>query len=255
MGAESSVAIAVLLPDVLGTYSDAGNAVVLAQRLRWRGVEARVLEVTAGQSPPQGCELYVIGGGEDVSQQAAAEWLRRHPGLAVTLAEGAVTLAVCAGLQLLGHASTDDTGLSRPGLGLLDLTTRPGAARTVGEAVSTSTIPGVGMLTGFHNHRGVSVLGPHARPLAHVERGPGNRPEGHDEGAITRMGTRTDPVTAPAPGIVATYLHGPVLARNPALADHLLTRALGRPLPDLDPERCPDLPALRRTYLGRAPIA
>jgi CobQ-like glutamine amidotransferase family enzyme len=109
--------------------------------------------------------------------------------------------------------------------------------------VSTCTLPGVGALTGFHNHRGVSTLGPHAQPLAHLDRGPGNHPATADEGAVS---------DASGPGVVASYLHGPVLARNPALADHLLTRALGAPLPELDPERLPDLPALRRTYLDRA---
>lgn len=242
MGTESAVGIAVLLPDLLGTYSDAGNATVLAQRLRWRGIDARVVEVTAADAPPLGCELYLLGGGEDTAQDAAAVWLRDRPALITTLGERAVTLAVCAGLQLLGHGTTGLDGRVRPGLGLLDLTTRPGAHRTVGESVSTCTLPGVGALTGFHNHRGVSTLGPDAQPLARLDRGAGNHPDTADEGAVS---------DASGPGVVASYLHGPVLARNPALADHLLTRALGVPLPELDPERLPDLPALRRTYLDR----
>ncbi len=248
MGADSRVEIAILLPDVLGTYSDAGNATVLAQRLAWRGIDARVIAVTASDAPPTSCELYLLGGGEDTAQHTAAEWLHRHPDLATTLAERAVTLAVCAGLQLLGHATTDLAGRSRPGLGLLDLTTRPGASRQVGESVSTSALPGVGALTGFHNHRGVSLLGSHARPLARTEHGPSNHPDTTVEGALTPTVDLAG--RGPSPGIVATYLHGPVLARNPALADHLLTRALGGPLPDLDPARLADLPALRRAYLG-----
>jgi CobQ-like glutamine amidotransferase family enzyme len=246
---ESSVAIAVLLPDVLGTYSDAGNAVVLAQRLRWRGVEADVVEVTADTDPPIGCDLYVIGGGEDAAQYVAAEWLARHRRLQVALAERAVSLAVCAGLQIFGHVMTDAAGEEHTGLGLLDLSTRPGAARTVGESVSSSTLPGVGRVTGFHNHCGVSTLGPGALPFAHTDHGPANHPDTRVEGAVTP--TMAEPGTTPVAGIVATYLHGPVLARNPALADHLLTRALGGPLPLLDPDRLPDMLTLRAAYLSR----
>ncbi len=248
MSARSTVTVAVLLPDVLGTYSDAGNAVVLAQRLRWRGVEAEVIDVTADSSPPVDCELYVVGGGEDTAQYFAAAWLSRHRRLCVTLAERAVSLAVCAGLQIFGNVVTDRAGDEHAGLGLLDLSTRPGAKRTVGESVSTSTLPGVGRVTGFHNHGGVSTLGPGAQPFAYTERGPANRPDTRIEGAVTPQ--TSQPGGGPAPGVVATYLHGPVLARNPALADHLLARALGGPLPPLDPEYLPDMPALRATYVS-----
>ncbi len=248
MPTESSVTIAVLLPDVLGTYSDAGNAVVLAQRSRWRGIAAEIVDVTADTEPPLGCDLYVIGGGEDVAQYTAARWLAGHPRLRGALAERAVSLAVCAGLQIFGHVMTDRAGEEHAGLGLLDLSTRPGARRSVGESVGTSTLPGVGQVTGFHNHRGVSRLGSGALPFALTDRGPANHPGTRIEGAVTPW--RITQATSPVPGIVATYLHGPVLARNPALADHLLARALGRPLPPLDPDRVPDMPALRAAYLS-----
>ena len=249
MRTESAVTVAVLLPDVLGTYSDAGNAVVLAQRLRWRGIAADILQVTADTTPPVGCELYVIGGGEDTAQYVAAEWLAGHRGLRTALAQRAVTLAVCAGLQIFGHVMTDPAEQEHAGLGLLDLSTRPGPRRTVGESIATSTLPGVGEVTGFHNHAGVSTLGPGALPFADTTRGPSNHPDTSIEGAVTP--TIVEPGGGPVPGIVATYLHGPVLARNPALADHLLRRALGDPLPPLDGDRLPDMPALRATYLNR----
>jgi CobQ-like glutamine amidotransferase family enzyme len=246
MSADSTIGIAVLLPDLLGTYSDVGNATVLAQRLRWRGLAARIIEVPSVGTPPTTCDLYVLGGGEDTAQIAAARWLSSHRALVGTLSDRAVTLAVCAGLQLLGHATTGTDGLVRPGLGLLDLTTRPGVRRAVGESVAVSTLAGVGVLTGFHNHRGTSVLGSSANPLGHVASGPANHPATDGEGALSGFGGRADR----GPGVVATYLHGPVLARNPALADHLLARVVGHPLADLDPDRLTDLPALRRSYLG-----
>src|SRR5436853_6091780 len=100
----SRVSIAVAYPDLLGTYGDGGNAVVLAQRLRWRGISAEVIEVHAGESVPASCDIYVIGGGEDAPQALAAEQLRRERPLDVAVERGAVVFAVCAGLQIIGQS-------------------------------------------------------------------------------------------------------------------------------------------------------
>ncbi|MGB6165505.1 MAG: glutamine amidotransferase [Pseudonocardiaceae bacterium] len=233
MSAESTVTIGLLLPDVLGTYSDAGNATILAQRLRWRGIPAEIRTITACDVPTTSCAIYVLGGGEDTAQQFAADWLRRHDQLRRALETSAVTLAVCAGLQILGRTMTDASGQHYPGLGLLDITTAPGARRAVGEVIATCAVPGVGSLTGFENHRGVTTLGPGATPLGRVITGTGNGTTG--EGVLTDR-------------IIGTYLHGPVLARNPALADHILHQVTGQVLP---PHDLPDQSALRHTYLGR----
>lgn len=247
MSGDSVVTIAVLLPDVLGTYSDAGNAEVLAQRLRWRGLDAEVVDVTASGQVPT-AEVYLLGGGEDTAQFFAARWLRERRDLLQTMEERAVTLAVCAGMQLLGHHMVDRHGEQHPGAALLDLSTRAASPRAVGETVATSRLPGVGPLTGFANHGGATELGPGTEPLADIVSGPPNAPEQAVDGALGPASRGTAPATGP--GIVATYLHGPVLARNPALADHLLERVVGSELPALDPDRVPDLPALRAAYLG-----
>jgi lipid II isoglutaminyl synthase (glutamine-hydrolysing) len=232
---ESTVSIGLLLPDVLGTYSDVGNATILAQRLRWRGIPAEIRTITAHDVPPTSCALYLLGGGEDTAQLFAADWLRR------ALETSAVTLAVCAGLQILGQSMTDTRGKHYPGLELLDITTAPGRQRSVGEVVATCAVPGVGALTGFENHRGLTTLGPGTTALGRVITGTGNgTPE-----ATTRH--RTEGVLTER--IIGTYLHGPVLARNPALADHILHKVTGSPLVPLD---LPDQAALRRTYLGHA---
>lgn len=242
--------IAVLLPEVLGTYSDAGNAVVLAHRARRRGIPAEILHVPADTRPPAGCDIYLLGGGEDTAQGFAAAWLARHHALLHAMEHTAQTLAVCAGLQILGHTMLDRHGRERPGLGLLDLATAPGRRRAVGEIITRCELPGVGLLTGFENHAGTSIGGPGHHPLGRVRTGTGNgdrAPRGaRPEGAVTDR-------------ILATYLHGPVLARNPALADHLLHRATGLPpddpgLPPADPELTglpdpADLAELRRSYL------
>jgi hypothetical protein len=235
MSGESTVRIGVLLPDVLGTYSDRGNATVLAQRLRWRGADADVITVTVDSNPPADCDVYVIGGGEDVAQSFAAEWLRRHRQLGTRL-QTAQVFAVCAGLQVLGHWVEGVDGRRRPGLGILDITTTPGRRRAVGEVVAGCALPGVGTLTGFENHRGVTRLGADTEPLATVVRGVGNGGGDGSEGALTST-------------VIGTYLHGPVLARNPALADHILHVVTGRALPPLE---LPDQDEVRHVHLTGA---
>lgn len=239
MGAASTVTIGLLLPDVLGTYSDSGNATVLAKRLRWRGIAAEVLRCTAVQAPPTGCDIYLLGGGEDTAQLFAASWLRSHRALCRALRNSGVTLAVCAGLQVLGHTMTDSAGRETPGLGVLDIATRPRRRRAIGNIVTDCQLPGVGQLCGFENHQGATTLGPEARPLGTVVSGVGN---GDGTLAHSRLeGAMNDRV-------IGTYLHGPVLARNPQLADHILARATGAPLPPLE---LPDQATLRSTYLCR----
>jgi lipid II isoglutaminyl synthase (glutamine-hydrolysing) len=233
----AELVIGVLLPDVLGTYSDAGNALILAQRARWRGVRTRVLDITATTAPPASCDIYLLRGGEDGAQAFAAEWLTRYPALRHAMSTTAVTLAVCAGLQILGQSMSDRSGHIYSGLGLLDFTTIAGRRRAVGEVLSACTIPGVGQLTGFENHQGISTTGDDLSPLGWVTRGVGN-------GTADRSGHRGD--GACTGRIIGTYLHGPVLARNPALADHILKQATGQPMPPLD---LPDQRAVRRTYL------
>jgi hypothetical protein len=234
----SGITIGLLLPDVLGTYSDSGNATVLAQRLRWRGIPAEVLRCTAAQAPPTRCDIYLLGGGEDTAQLFAAGWLRGHPRLCEAMTGGGVTLAVCAGLQILGHTMADAQGREHPGVGILDVATRPRRRRAIGTIVTECHLPGVGRLIGFENHRGATTLGPDARPLGRVESGVGNGDQRWGVGPASEgvLGDR----------IIGTYLHGPVLARNPALADHILARATGEPMSPLE---LPDQSALRRNYL------
>lgn len=230
MSRESAVRIALLLPDVLGTYSDRGNAIVLAQRLRWRGIPADVVEVPADDAPPVDCDVFVLGGGEDAAQAYAAEWLTRHRSLRAALQTRQV-LAVCAGLQVLGHWMESADGHRIEGAGILDLTTSPGPHRAVGEVVAEPTEPGIAPLTGFENHRGRTVLGADAAPLSRVVAGVGN-------------GNGTDGVLSTT--VVGTYLHGPVLARNPDLADLLLRRATGL---TLSPLAVPGQEEARRLHL------
>lgn len=228
MGADNSsaVRIALVYPDLLGTYGDSGNAVILAQRLRWRGHTAEVVEIGAGGHVPDSCDLYVVGGGEDLPQSLAASELNADRSLHRAVERGAAVLAICAGLQVLGKEFVGPDGINRAGLGLIDCTTERGRGpRAVGELIVEPTAaPNLPVMTGYENHGGVTRLGPGARPAGRVRSGVGNG-DGGTDGAVTGR-------------IWSTYMHGPVLARNPALADHLLTWVVGSlaPLDDSESE-------------------
>ncbi len=204
-------------PSVLGTYGDGGNVRVLAARASDRDIPVSVVTVDPFEPVPSLGDIYVLGGAEDAAQATAAEALRRNGGIHAAVARGAVVFAVCAGFQLLGDSFPALDGVVA-GLGLLDATTRRLPHRAVGELLARSApdtrLP---VLTGYENHASGTTLGPQARPLGLVEAGIGNG-DG-TEGA--RQGN-----------IVATYLHGPALVRNPALADLLLELVVG-PLPPL----------------------
>jgi lipid II isoglutaminyl synthase (glutamine-hydrolysing) len=208
-----------IYPDLLSTYGDRGNLLVLQRRARLRGIEVESVEVNSDQPVPRQGDIYLLGGGEDLPQILAARRLRADGGLGQAAEAGAVVFAVCAGYQVIGHEFGGIDGQSVPGLGILDVRSGRGDRRGVGEVVADADPAlGVPRLTGFENHQGMTSLGPSASPLARVSLGVGNG--GGTEGAY-------------AGKVLGTYLHGPALVRNPGLADLLLTWALG-PLPPLD---------------------
>ncbi|MEY2422442.1 MAG: hypothetical protein QOI95_2509 [Acidimicrobiaceae bacterium] len=212
-GRDSAVRIALVFPELLGTYGDGGNAVVLAQRLRWRGLPAEVVSVGMDDPLPLECDIYVLGGGEDAPQTFATARLAEVE-LAAAVDSGAVVFAVCAGLQVLGQSFTGSDGRQQAGLGILDCTTRPKGERQIGELVVAPTAFDLPLLTGFENHGGITELGPGAAPLGRVQSGHGNG-TGGVEGVVSGR-------------VLGTYLHGPALARNPALADLLLSWIVGQ---------------------------
>ena len=210
----ADLVIGVLLPDVLGTYSDAGNALVLAKRAQWLGIDAEVLPLLADDTPAAGCDVYLLGGGEDTAQAYAVEWLAKHRDVMRAMSDSAVTFAVCAGMQVLGNSFTDARGRRHQGLGLLDVTTAPGPRRSVGELVSTCELPGVGLSDRVrepprrhHPRRGRQTAGTRAERRrerggrARPGRGGADRPGGRDLHARARA--RPQPRLGrppPAPG-------------------------------------------------------
>jgi CobQ-like glutamine amidotransferase family enzyme len=231
------LAIALIRPGLLGTYGDRGNAIVLAERLRRRGIAARVLDLDRGPVPAD-ADLYLLGGGEDGAQSAVAADAALRAALHAAVARGAVVLGVCAGFQLLGTSFETGTGETVAGFGVLDCrSARRAAARAVGEVCSRPrTELGLPPLTGFENHGGGTWLGPGLDALGQLELGIGNGDGSGTEGAISGR-------------VVGTYMHGPVLVRNPALADLLLTWAVGE---SLDPLPMPEVDRLRTERLAAA---
>ncbi|GAA3942389.1 type 1 glutamine amidotransferase [Actinoplanes auranticolor] len=209
---ESTLRIVWIYPDLLSTYGDRGNLLILGRRAALRGIPVETYEVRSDQAMPTTADIYLIGGGEDGPQALAAQRLIADGGLHRAVHQGAAVLAVCAGYQLFG-SSFFAKGAKCAGLDLLDLSSDRGETRAVGE-VRGDIDPRLGLppLTGFENHGGRTHLGPGVAPLARVTAGVGN--DGQTEGAWHGK-------------ILGTYAHGPALARNPAIADLLLRWAIG----------------------------
>ncbi|WP_214413838.1 type 1 glutamine amidotransferase [Sphaerisporangium fuscum] len=219
MPSDSALRIVWIYPDLLSTYGDQGNVLILDQRARKRGIPVQTIYVRSSDPVPDSGDIYLIGGGEDRPQILAAERLRRDTGLQRAVHRGAALLAVCAGYQIMGTVFGGEEGQPVQGIGLLDIESSRGPARAVGE-LAAEVDAGLGgqMLTGFENHMGVTRLGPGVRPLSRTVVGTGN-------------GDGTEGCHAGK--VVGTYLHGPALARNPWLADVLLSWAVG-PLAPID---------------------
>jgi lipid II isoglutaminyl synthase (glutamine-hydrolysing) len=215
-----------LYPDYLNIYADRGNIAVLARRAAWRGHELDVTPIGMDDSiRPGEHDLYYVGGGQDREQLLVARDLaaKAEPLKEAVLGGGAAALAVCGGYQLLGRGYRGFHGEDMPGVGLLPLETVAGEKRMIGNVLLDTEL---GPVAGFENHAGRTTLDAGADPLGRVVAGFGNDGESGYEGC--RIGRA-----------IGTYLHGPLLPRNPHLADWLIAQALahrsgGEP-PELEP--------------------
>ena len=208
----SSIKIVRIHNELLGTYGDCGNADVLAFRAKFHGITTEIIDVSYLEKLPTNGNIYLLGGAEDAAQLLSLEAIRRDDVLPTAIEGGAVVLAVCAGFQIIGN-SFHASGKEVEGLGFLDVKSIPGKERFVGDIKVKSSILNM-ELTGFENHGGQSLLGEGVEPFGRVVTGHGNG-DGKFDGAV--LGN-----------VFGTYMHGPVLARNPEFADLLLCRATGR---------------------------
>lgn len=205
-----------LYPDLMSIYGDRGNVLTLMQRAKWRGIDAETRAFTAGEPwDPDWADVYFFGGGQDLGQDIVGADLQGEHGeqLKGSIAGGAAVFSVCGGYQLLGREYVPEVGDPIPGLGVMDVTTRAGKVRFVGNLL-VETDDGK-TLVGFENHSGYTTLGPAAKPLGRVIAGHGNNGKDKTEGAVQGK-------------LIGCYLHGSALPKNPWLADQLIGWGLAR---------------------------
>jgi CobQ-like glutamine amidotransferase family enzyme len=206
-----------LYPAEMSIYADRGNIAVLARRLEWRNLALEVTEAHLGDTVDATAhDLFYMGGGQDRDQNLVAADLVELKAAALRSAfdDGAAGLFVCGGIQLAGHGYETANGQWLDGIGALDLETRAGESRLIGDLVIDATLNAWTMrLVGYENHVGRTHLGPDTEPLGKVLHGHGNNAADGLEGAVSGR-------------VIGTYLHGPLLPKNPDLADAVLSWAL-----------------------------
>jgi CobQ-like glutamine amidotransferase family enzyme len=233
----TKLTLAYLYPREMNTYGDRGNVICLQKRLEWRGYKLDIVEHQPGDKLPVQVDMVFMGGGQDSGQavidtdfRRVAPWLRE-------LAEADVPmLTICGAYQLFGHSFEMLDGSELQGIGILDVTTRAQTTRLIGNLhIETEDF---GTIIGFENHSGRTYLGPRAEPLGRVTMGAGNNGEDKTEGTRYR-------------NIIGTYSHGPVLPKNPRLADWLIGRMPGITSTKLEPLDDPYIDAARASAGAR----
>lgn len=210
-----------LYPDLLNLYGDRGNIECLKRRLLWRGIDAEVVSHTCDDNDfdISDIDIVFLGGGSDREQKIVCSRLLEHKDELKNFVENDGSLvAVCGGYQLLGkyYKLHDET---IEGLDILDIYTEQGKNRLIGNIILKSDFLD-DMVVGFENHGGRTYIGSHT-PLGKVVYGYGNDENSGAEGVVYK-------------NVVATYLHGPLLPKNPKLCDYILTNALKRKYRDFD---------------------
>lgn len=207
-----AITILHLYPRELNIYGDRGNISALVRRLEWRGVTAKVAEAGIGdQVRIDKADIIFGGGGQDRGQLAVGRDLQRHKEALVEAAAKLVPmLTICGTYQLFGRGFTTLEGDTIPGIGIFKAHTTGSRLRMIGNVVIETEF---GRLVGFENHSGRTILEAGQEPLGRVRQGFGN------DGKSGREGARVH-------NVFGTYLHGPVLPKNPALADELILAAM-----------------------------
>ncbi len=208
---KGAVTVVHLYPREMSIYGDLGNTRTLLTRLRWHGYDARLHEHHPGAPFPADAHLIVGGGGQDSGQaRVEADLASIAPTLRALAADGVPMLMICGMYQLFGNAFVTVDGRTLPGLGILDVTTQGNRKRMIGPVVMSTRY---GDVVGYENHSGSTVLGPGQQPFGRVRVGYGNNAEDGTEGAVTH-------------NVHGSYLHGPLLPANPAVADALISMAV-----------------------------
>ncbi|WP_017793964.1 type 1 glutamine amidotransferase [Leucobacter salsicius] len=210
-GSTRELVILSLYPRDMNIYGDRGNVLALTRRARAHGYDPVVIDLNPGDPMPAHVDVVIGGGGQDSGQgRVAADLLDRKADFHALAEVGTPMLLVCGLYQLFGHRFITHTGETLEGIGVLDVETRGGSDRMIGNIVLESD--DLGEIIGYENHSGNTTLGPGSRPLGRVLQGAGNNPTSGEEGARTR-------------NVIGTYLHGSLLPKNPAVIDFLIGEA------------------------------
>jgi lipid II isoglutaminyl synthase (glutamine-hydrolysing) len=208
-----------LYPTLMSVAADRGNLFAIEKRCQWRGIATEVEQIFVKQTPDfTKYDLILFHGGADREMELASRDIQlKAPSLREASEANVVFLSVCAGFQLLGHYYKPFKGPELQGVGLLDFYTEGGGTRFMTHMALECEFKETGkmVLVGYENHSGRTYLGPHARPLGKVLVGWGNNGKDGYEGAIYK-------------NVFGTYLHGPILPKNPQFTDFLIQRALER---------------------------
>lgn len=234
-----SLVIGWLYPELMNIYGDIGNIICLKKRCEWRDIKVEIKELNPGFSDNElnSCNLILMGGAQDKQQSIVNKDLRKHKKtLSEMIEKGTPGLFVCGGFQFLGNYYKDSEGNKIDGLGIFDLhTINPTSkeprligniAIDISDTLKLTSSPSKihnSVVFGFENHGGRTILGKNSKPFGKVLKGHGNNDDGF-EGAIYK-------------NCIGTYLHGPILPKNPQLADYLLKLAINeKKLDPLDDE-------------------
>lgn len=202
-----------LYPEAMNIYGDTGNVKTLMRRLVSHGYAPKLSTVKVGSKLPDSIDILIGGGGQDSGQMMVQDDLKRHAqDLRKLNTDGTVMLMVCGLYQLFGHYFEISEDTIIPGVGIFDMHTKAGQQRLIGNIVVQTPF---GRMVGFENHSGQTYLSPEQLPLGAVTKGYGNNDSTHKEGAVTN-------------NAFGTYMHGPVLPKNPRFADELIRRAAER---------------------------
>ena len=196
----------------MNVYGDTGNVLAFQWRLEQRGIDVDLATCGVGDHIPTDVDILFSGGGQDSGQfKIQKDLVKKSKTLQDMHRDGVVMLAICGLYQLLGHSFTTQQGIIK-GASVFDMETKAGVGRLIGNVVSDSSF---GTLVGFENHSGRTYLADTNMSLGKVVKGAGNNDEDSTEGIISN-------------NAFGTYLHGPLLPKNPILADELIVRALDR---------------------------
>jgi len=200
-----------LYPRDMNIYGDWGNALVLKRRAEWHGYTAKLLSYNPGDVFPTDIDIIIGGGGQDSGQEKIQNDLQNIGPILKKLADTGTPMPMICGLyQLFGHSFLTQAGKNIPGIGVLDIETRAGSERLIGNIVTHSEQ--FGDIVGYENHSGQTFLGIKVEPFGTVQKGAGNNGKDTSEGARYK-------------NVIGTYLHGSLLPKNPHIADWLLEQS------------------------------